>query len=246
MNLKDMDHHQQRDFAVALGKQIIDLMNEQVGEKDQYLLKRTVIGEVLKGFFYSPSDLSENNIGWAVDHAVAQQLGGQIPRLLALHKYLIENNCAPGTEWDLNHCDRYAASLANEPGFKVIAAQTQNYTYFVVLCKKTRFVDDSSGQIKAVDDWQVHIRQCTSARYSRDVMRKSLTDLEFLKTPDKAFESDYLRYADMRDRGYIVSVSPQLTGSGYEAERVMIDYCRLTHIVYDLASLIDSMESGNE
>lgn len=236
------DEYQVRDdLADATAVEIVEMFKSRFGEKDSHLMFRRVMGQVLKTRFHEKNSLSENDLSWSMDFAVANHLGPQMQRILSLHRWLVEKGHDDANPWDLGHVDRYASWIADEPGFKAFAVQRQSLTYFVTLKPRTRFEVEGES-VRVVDDLEMHIRIATVSESSRATWRPELTDFDWLKDQSTAEKTSYLRYGDIRDRGYVVSLKPSVIGEGWRADRVLIDYTMLTHLVYDLASLIDSME----
>lgn len=233
--------YEQRDkLADETAQEIVELFKFRFGEKDSNLMFRRVMGQVLKTRFHERNSLSENDLSWSMDFAVANHLGPQLPRIVSLHQWLVEKGHDGENPWDVGYCDRYASWIADQPDFKAMAIQTHSLTYMVVLVPKQRFAD-KGGELTVADDWAMHIRVATTADYSRKTWRPELHDFKWLELQSTAEATSYLRYGDCRDRGYVVSLKPSTLGEGWDAEHVLVDYRQLTYLVYDLASLIDSM-----
>lgn len=237
-----MTEYRDRDKkADELGKRIAQMLKDELGEGDPYLLYRRTLGRVMaETCFHHTNDFSENFITWSVNHALSLRIEPIIERALALHSWLVEKGHNDENVWDLNHCDRYACYLANEPDFRAFAAQNQNYTWFVAMKKCKSFADFDDGDIKQVEKWSINIRQAVANRSSSNGWRRDLDDFNFLKTENHARGHESLRYLDIRDAGYLLSAKPCIIAGDYEVEGSLSNWPRLGHVVYDLASLCDS------
>ncbi|WP_115292752.1 hypothetical protein [Ectopseudomonas mendocina] len=226
--------------ADEVGKRIVQILRDEFGEKDSDLLIRKALGRVMADTcFHNRHDFSENFVSWSVDHAVSLRIEPIIERALALHAWLIEKNHDDQNVWDLGYADRYACFLANQEDFKAFAAQTQNFTWFVAMEKCKTFTDD----YQLIPKWSFNLRMCVAGGWgSRNGWRRGLDDFNYLKTKDLAYGHDSLRYQDCRDAGYLISVKPELLAGAYSTEHSLLDWKKLGHVIYDLASLCDSVE----
>lgn len=233
-----MTEYRDRDKkADELGKRIAQMLKDELGEGDPYLLYRRTLGRVMADTcFHNPHDFSENFITWSVDHAISLRIEPIIERALALHAWLVEKSHDDQNVWDVGHADRYACFLANEDDFKAFAAQNQNYTWFVAMEKCKTFTDD----YQLINKWSFNLRLCVAGWGSRNGWRRGLDDFNYLKTKALAYGHDSLRYQDCRDAGYLLSVKPELLAGQYNVERSLLDWMKLGHVIYDLASLCDS------
>lgn len=237
-SLEELGFEGRERYALDLGKEVVELINQRIGgPKDPHLLRQVVIGKLLHSCFYNPNDLSQNCIDWGMGIAVGTQLYGQIPRILQLHEWLVAKGFSSENVWDVGYADRYACFVANEPSFKTIFVQRQSWSYMIVLHDEyARF----KGDLPA--NWQLHLRATASPSGAK--LLREPAHVQFLKTAGETFTNNHFRYRDMRDRGYLASVKNDKWGEvpRYVTERPMIDWEYLTSAVYDLASLIDSME----
>lgn len=222
-------------------KEILDLIESKFGSGDPEFMFDKVMGAVLKSAFCNRNDLSQNRIDWSVNNAVAAQVGPQVERMLKLHAWMIRRGYGyMKGEWDLGYADRHAVAVADERDFKSFAAQTQNYTYMVALVRRDRYLGDSK-----VEAWEMHLRVATTSRYSREYMRAHLDPIamDWFASRAKTFESPYFRYKDCRDQGYLLSLKPAIFGEeGWTCEHAMLDWHLLQNVIYDISSLVDSIE----
>ena len=237
-----MNEYQLKDaHADEVGKRIVQILREEFGEGDRDLLIRKALGRVMADTcFHSLHDFSENFITWSVDHAINLRIEPIIERALTLHAWLVEKGHDDQNVWDVGHADRYACFLANEDDFKAFAAQNQNYTWFLAMEKRQTFTDD----YQLINKWSFNLRLCVAGWGSRNGWRRELDDFNYLKTKSLAYGHDSLRYQDCRDSGYLLSVKPELLAGQYSAEHSLLDWMKLGHVIYDLASLCDSTEDN--
>lgn len=185
---------------------------------------------------------------------VATTVGKLIPGIVKLHAKLVE---LAGVErkYDFGYADRYARVYADTPSLKTMAFQTQNYTYLVVLTPTAVYCGPDDGV--RVSTWRLHLRLCTAGSRSLDYARPALDSpalLDMLKTPEALKESEYFRYKDGRDRGYLCSLRPdpldQPSSEVVFETKDMHWYAALSYltgVVRDLdshASMVDEMDSA--
>lgn len=205
-----------------------------------------VIGKLLGKSFLDSGSLSQNGIGWAMDHAVAEQLGPCIEGYLALHQALVNSGCTAMSPWDLGYADRYVAAYANDENFKSFAVCTQNYTYMVVITieKRPSLTEQSTVLENA---YSLHIRRCCKNSKSMDGVLVDLTELSFLNGENTTRNHEYFRYGDVRDRGYLCSLVPHLAYPNmWECDRSLVSLSALERISVDLASLVDHVTDEGE
>lgn len=182
----------------------------------------------------------------------AATVGKQIPNLVALHAKLVEL-VGVGVQYSFGYADRYAMVYADTPEFKSMAFQTQNLTYMVALKSATAYCwSDNPEACVSMPTWRLEMRLCTARPHSWDHARPALDSLQLLKSPQAMKDSEYFRYKDGRDRGYLCSLRPVLFNR--ESSEVVFEtkdmhwgsaMSHLTGIFYDLsahASTLDELE----
>lgn len=185
---------------------------------------------------------------------VATIVGKRIPGILKLHAKLVE---LAGVEsvYNFGYADRYAMVYADTPTFKTMAFQTQNYTYLVALRSDVVYCRTGEDYVR-VPTWRLHLRLCTAGPRSLDYARPALDSpalLDMLKTPEALSASEYFRYKDGRDRGYLCSLRPdpldQVSSEVVFETKDMHWYAALSYltgVMGDLeshVSMVDEMES---
>jgi hypothetical protein len=154
-----------------------------------------------------------NTIGWALDHYYAAKMAPMIPALAKLYDALEANGHTTENDYDIGSCDRRVAYIPyGNKGAKVMAFCNQNVSYVVVLVPARAFTP-THQEIKT---YALHIRIVTPGRESMDI-----TACDFNVNYEKmlpgcdsdrydANGSDYFRYQDMRDRGYVMTLTPEI------------------------------------
>jgi len=145
---------------------------------------------------------------------VGTVVGAKLDAILALHTKLVEV-AGVGKVYDFGYADRYGLACLDEPKLKTMAFQTQSLTYIVALRPKKAFLLTRGEAVfneVTVDSWKLDIRFCTQGRNSQDYTRPKLESLKMLTKLSAFKESDYFRYGDGRDRGYLCHVQPELLG----------------------------------
>lgn len=229
--------------------EIKSVIDRRIGAKDNDLQMHRVLGRILVDMSHSPNDLASFTLEKTVDQYVANKVGPMWPRHLALHQFLAKSGATPSDPFDFEHCDRYGVAFADEENWKSMALMTQSITYMVVLQRYWRL--DLNQQDKRIEDWITHIRICTTGQNSLDFARPRFTALEFLRDHAKVYPEigygnqacEYFRYKDGRDRGYLCTVEPDLLRPVYEVKDAMLGYHHLSHIIYDMASHFDCLDT---
>jgi len=236
-----MSHRDRADLIEQTVNDIEQMLQERFGENDLLDIPK-VMGKLLGKNFRDAGSLSQNGIGWAVDHAVAGQLGPCIEDYLHLHQHLVATGCTPTSPWNLGYADRYAAAYANEETFKSFAVCTQNFTYMVVIIVEKTLCQKALAEDKVVwvPAYSLHIRRCCNGHESQDPILVELPTLDFLGTSAKALAHPYFRYQDVRDQGYLISLTAEtLKPNEWKCDRALGSLAALEYVTYDLASLVD-------
>lgn len=183
---------------------------------DDASLVGTALGNVLARQQWNDPAVFSNMLPRVMDAYTAAIVGPLAPRLLAIHEHLVRVGSTPDQPYDFESCSRYGVAFA-QGQWKSMALQCQNFTYLIVL-EPVSFEGCASG-------YAIHIRMCTASRYSYDFARPEFSELGFLGVQDKVCPfgtlpaaSDYFKYKDGRDQGYLCSVKPCRSGEGYRNE----------------------------
>lgn len=230
------------------------LFKETFTDDGNEFMFSSVIGALLDSRSHDSKSLSNNYVEWGVGDYVGRKLGPQAERYLALHQFLTRTGATADSPFDFQHCDRYGVAFADAEDFKTMALQTQNYTYMVVLCRRSVFHDVGGPYNERGWAWAIHIRVCTASTNDTGWKRAPFTELEWLAdrakvSPDIGYGTstqDYLRYKDGRDRGYCASIEPDMVVKGgrqtYRVESALARYGFLDGLTYDLASHCDCID----
>lgn len=191
----------------------------------------------------------------------ATVLGKDVSRIAKLHQTL--SALLPLNQvYNFEHADRYAMVYADTPEFKSMAFQTQSLTYMVVLKAKTAYLDfdlqdqnaASENDLVKFETFSMDIRLCTQGPNSLDYARPALTSLQpILESSSSVKASEYFRYRDGRDRGYLVSLRPDIggaqpTGPVFETADMgwYAAFSFLKGIWFDLTSHARLLEAGSQ
>jgi len=218
------------------------VLTEELGEGDPRFLAPHVLGDVFVAKSHDKRDLSNNWLEWTVDSYVMSKLENMSEPLARLHAHLVKAGSSGEKPYDFEHCDRYGVAFADEPTFKTMALQTQNMTYMVLLRQKKVFnFEEPTAPVQL--RWEPHIRLCTSGRNSMDYARPALSSLQWLKSAQALGVTDeigkecseYFRYKDGRDRGYLCSVDQDLSvDARSRCKDSMRGYHTLQYVLYDM------------
>jgi len=209
-----------------------------------------VLGRLIqKKCFIGADSLSQNGIGWAIDHAVAEQLGPCIEGYLRIHRYLMDNGHHAGNPWDLGHLDRYAAAYGDTDYFKSFAVMTQNFTYLVVIevSQELNWEAAKLGQVVYEPAYSLHIRQCCKSQSERDPMLMQLKDLDFLNYREITLKSAYFKHQDARDQGFLCSIRPEEMMQGrWRSSDALTNFLALEYVTKDLSSWVYHASEDND
>lgn len=221
-----MASEQEKQKTVATVISRIDaILKEHIGDDDKDFLypkilarlfdfdQRTRIKEISNE--NAKFEIESVNIDWAMDHYVAMKIGPTWPRLIALHKHLVETGATPEKPHPFkNSSDICSVAFADNETWKSMAFTRQSVTYMVVLQKSNSFVLDGEDY-KEFENWETHIRVCTDGPNKQNPLRPDLSTLTFLNSPKAVCPNgsspeanDYFKYKDIGDRGYLCSVIP--------------------------------------
>lgn len=144
-------------------------------------------------------------------------------------------------------------AFADEPTFKTMALQTQNLTYMVLLLRKPVY-DFNDPAALPTHEWELHLRMCTPGRNSRDFARPALGYLDWLAdakavgaTEDCSYRGgdthEYFRYKDARDRGFLCSVSMDLSRDARSGTKdSMVSFAMLEYVLQDLMAHVSCLK----
>lgn len=231
-------------------RRIQEVLEEELGVGDPRFLVPHALGDVFAQKRYKAFELNNNVLQWSVDSYVASTLKGIGAPLARLHAHL-KHNTSPGQPYDFEYGDRYGMAFADEAAFKTMALQTQNVTYLVLLRKSVYDFNDPAA--KPSHEWEPHLRMCTPSRNSRDFARPALSSLSWLAdvkamgaTEDYSFSPDtneYFRYKDARDRGFLCSVSTDLSKDARSgAKDSMGSFAMLEYVLQDLMAHVSCLK----
>lgn len=174
------------------------------------------LAELPDSYGFDSMDLKELLNGFT-----ATVLSKGLPRVLALHAKLSEV-AGLNKEYSFGYADRYAMVFADTPQFKSMAFQTQSLTYMVALRAKTAYPEFSlfEGMPPTMfeklkfETFAMDLRLCTGSLNSLNYARPALDTLRpILESVSAMKASEYFRYRDGRDRGYLASMYPDTTGA---------------------------------
>lgn len=161
----------------------------------------------------------------ALESVVAEQLAGDVPRLLAIHAFLARRQATfrrplilPLPE-ALRHYGRAVevAIYADQPRFRSLAFRSRFSTVAVV-------IDERSGEPV------LHLRECQA-----EVGHATLDELRFLTTPEDLKASPQFEYSDddlasLGDEGYICTVKESCLPGQRTARLVVFNLVQLCFV----------------
>lgn len=197
---------------------------------------------VLAQFIKWPEDIE-----LIADHFYAAQFSKLIPRLVDLHETLVKGNHDTQNALEVGSCDRYASYVKCDHGQKVIAYRNQNVSLVIVLTP-AKCLDFSveSGSFPIFETHQLSVRQITQKRDGLDFFACDFNVNydkvlgKYVKTAWGGYrDSEYFRYDDLRDRGFVITVKPYMTVKNgevfYTAERTLTN-SGISYILNELCS----------
>lgn len=159
----------------------------------------------------------------AMDHFRAAQMTPVISSLAALHAALTSQRYVLDCDksYGIGAGDRYVVAHAVDD-VRVLGFENQNYAYMVALKPKRVFYE--GGPTTVEERLQMHIRV-----FNQEPCHLSYTHTDCRELPLNAFgaaasanrtegASSYLKYGDLRDRGYVMSIKPAMTQTRGERE----------------------------
>ncbi|MHC5194879.1 hypothetical protein ACYSUW_14090 [Pseudomonas frederiksbergensis] len=200
------------------------------GPRGEQLLTE-VLSRVLQSAFTKPSGFVETVISESLANAAAGHVGSQIKGWIALHQWMVKEGYTHGNEWDLGSADRYACAMADEDGFKSFVLRTQSQTFLIAIELCEGFELGSRGETLTVPKVGIDIRLCQSPALQRPC------HLGFMLNKPEALRSPYFFCKGPEDRGYVVSVRPDILGSGWTAGKRAPDWQLLAYAIQELNSL---------
>lgn len=232
MNITNYFEH--RANAEQTTKDILELIDSRASGTWSNLLLTDVLSRLLKSTFSKPTGFHESAISASVANAAAAQIGPQISAWIGLHQWMIQKGYTQSNEWDLGSVDRYACALADEETFKSFMLRTQSQTYLIAIELCEGFEEGPEGETLKVQKLGVDIRMCQGPALQRSC------HLGFMLSKATALRSPYFNIKDTRDEGYLVSVRPNILGSGWTAGSTAPDWQRLGYAIQEFNSLVVS------
>jgi hypothetical protein len=197
-----------------------------------------LLGEVLTGLlastFTKPTGFEELVISESIASAAAAHIGPQVQTWLALHQWLVENGFTHGNDWLLDFPERYVCAMADEESFKSLVMRTQSQTFMIAIEICEGFEDGADGQTVKVQKLGIDIRMCQNPSLQRS------SHLGFMLSKATALRSPYFNLKDASDKGYIISVRPEILGKGWVAGAVAPDWQILGYVIREINSLVVS------
>lgn len=230
----------------TLAEKILALIaQEKEGSKDAFLEERA-LADVITALSkrYDEKAVCSPLLEAVANRYIGAQLGPQWPDLLRLHAFMKISGATAESPHDFEHADRYGVAFSDEGDFKTMALQTQSLTYLVALERRDVFIEKGTSY-EQVESWKTHLRICTDGRHSQNFCRAPFTGLTWMHDKADWEVSDYFRYKDGRDRGFLCSIEPDWFEAGKYASKDSLRfgaaYSYLTGISYDLMSHVSCL-----
>jgi hypothetical protein len=224
--LEDISH--EIDFA---SEDVLALLQDWFGPELNEFVVACTLGKVM----HSIGDAAfpgSSTAHLALESVVAAQLHGDLPALLAIHRFLAARRATGRTPLilplpeSLRHYGRAveAAAYADSPDFRTLAFRSRFSTVAVV-------IDERQGE--AV----LHLRECHAADG-----HAPLSELRFLATPEGVMASPLFEYCDddvaaLGDEGYICTVRESCLPGQKTARLVVFNLVQLC-FVRDLTAFL--------
>ncbi|MFZ5561883.1 MAG: hypothetical protein ACOY41_10245 [Pseudomonadota bacterium] len=217
--LEDVSH--EIDCASA---DVLALLREWFGEELNEFVVACTLGKVMHAIGDAGFPGS-STAHLALESVVAEQLSGDIPALLAIHRFLAGRDASgrhplilPLPE-ALRHYGRAVevACYARQPDFRSLAFRSRFSTVAVV-------IDQRRGETV------LHLRECQGADGHR-----SLAELRFLATPEGVLAHPMFEYGDddlssLGDEGYICTVKESCLPGQKTARLVVFNLVQLCFV----------------
>lgn len=225
------EFHAHRANAEQTTQDILSLIQSRASGTWGNQLLTDVLGNLLQSTFTKPTGFVESTISACLANAAAAQIGPQISGWVNLHQWMIQQGYTQGNEWMLEGADRYACAMADEDNFKSFVLRTQSQTFLIAidLCEGFELIGE--GETVKVTKFGVDIRMCQSPSLQRPC------HLGFMLNKPEAMRSPYFFRKGMDDRGYVVSVRPDILASGWTTGAYAPDWHRLAYAIQEINSL---------
>lgn len=209
--------------------------------KPDYFASHAVIAKLLGPY--------DQNVGWVLDHYYASKIAPLVPSLVKLHDALQQHGHDQNNAYEINAGDRFAASVAyGDKGARVMSFCNQNVTYVMVLVPDTAWVNDDNDELSTgskVGAYTMHVRIITSSPRSQEFTQIDLDKLNYEKIlkgcDNERYDntaSEYFRYQDCRDRGYVMTLEPEVFSKFndvfYKTERMYDNHYMSRYIMEEL------------
>ena len=225
------EFHAHRANAQQTTQDILALIKSRASGTWGEQLLTEVLSQLLLSTFTKPTGFVESKISASLAIAAAAHIGPQISAWLDLHQWMVNSGYVPGNEWDLGSADRYACSMADEENFKSFMLRTQSQTFLIAIEICEGFDLGAEGETLKVTKLGVDVRMCQSPALQRPC------HLGFMLNKREASQSPYFFRKGMEDRGYVVSVRPDILASGWTTGAAAPEWQLLTYVIRELNSL---------
>ncbi len=188
--------------------EIRQLIVERLNLKDDFMVTPAVIAEL-----FGDRYLDSFNLKHAQAFHVGNVMAGVSDFLLNLHNALSAKGHGRSNKFEISSCDRYAAVIpySNVEGRRLLAFESQNFTYMVLLVPDLMSRHYGDKKIK----YQIHVRSSTLAAYGKRHIfnNPGIKGLPRNNAIAEHFDhhGGYFRYLDVRDRGFVASIVPEPT-----------------------------------
>ncbi len=210
---------------------VLSLIESRATGRWSEALLTEVLSRMLQSSFTKPTGFVETVISSSLANAAAGHIGSQIETWIALHQWMVKEGFTQGNEWDLGSADRYACAMADEDGFKSLVLRNQSQTFLIAIEICEGFELGSEGETLKVSKFGIDIRVCQSPSLQRPC------HLGFMLNKPGALRSPYFFCKGPEDRGYLVSVRPDILSSGWTAGKSAPDWQMLAYVIQELNSL---------
>lgn len=214
------------EVAAALGV----ALKLEVPEKDSHQLVPGVLAKLLHKQQHNPREFASFDFEEMLSQVIGKVMIQEIPNLLSLADRMEAQGYTGDNWYYFGYADKCAILLLNEENRKALAFKTQNVNYLVFLRNKyygwelhlRQFYDelDAEELQDLLGDYEptlagvMFIAERCTTYFSDDVPGRSypqrLSLTSFINsgfTADEAGACSGLRYLDIRDTGYLASVS---------------------------------------
>lgn len=246
----------------ALADDLVGQLRSRTDSKRDTFEIPSVLSMVFERLSKNERDLDSFALGQVVDYWVGRRVQATVEDCLALHAQLVRRGHDQAHKYDFGYADRYAFWAADRVGqidadlqavleracgesqgpadpdvyrleSKAFVLMAQSYSYFVLLQKR-------------FGNWSIHVRRIygqpgTGTRARPNLEMFTAGSLEV----GEASAGEGLRYGDLRDAGYLVSVKDSF-GQPCADAAIKCDFGLLSVVMYDLNSAIDTLVKGAE